>query len=164
MSGLQKQQFGTQNPQSLQVTIGPSFTQLTLEVDKREYRRIKLVDTAGQEKYMSLAPQVIRQCEAVILVFDVTNTQSYEEVSTWMKLVKDTCSDDTILYLCANKIDLQDHVKVDPSMVHALKTELDLDGVYSTSAVTGQNVLELLKSIVNLLDKRKYSQLLNDKS
>jgi small GTP-binding protein len=71
-----------------------------------ENLKIRLIDTAGQERFMSLAPSEVKRCQAIIFVFDITCAQSFEDLEKWIEMAKENCKEDTILYLCCNKMDL----------------------------------------------------------
>ena len=152
----------TVNPQSIQATIGISNETLLLEVDREQFRKIRLVDTAGQERFMSLAPQEVKRCDAVILVFDITSKESFEDLANWIDLAKEHARENTVFYLCANKVDREHLRKVENAESKKLVKSENLDGLFNTSAMTGQNVLELLKAIVNLLEKRELTKKLSE--
>ncbi len=71
-------------------------------------KRIKVVitDTAGQESYQSLCRQYIRKSHGILVVFDVTDTESFEQIErVWMKYVEENARRDVIISLIGNKID-----------------------------------------------------------
>ena len=97
--------------------IKASFLTKTLSV---EGKRITLAiwDTAGQEKFHALGPIYYRGATgmlalliisflAAILVFDVTDRASFDRVQGWVKELKRATSDDIIIAIAENKIDLE---------------------------------------------------------
>ena len=46
---------------------------------------LNLWDTAGQEKFKSLIPSYIKDSQAIVVVFDITNTESFENVDRWIE-------------------------------------------------------------------------------
>ena len=55
---------------------------------------IQIWDTAGQEKYHSLAPMYYRDADIAIVVYDITNRQSYTVLETWMMNLKEDAPSD----------------------------------------------------------------------
>lgn len=74
--------------------------------------RMQLWDTAGQERFRSLIPNYIRDCQAALIVFDLTNEESYDNVAKWIDFVKENRGDDAAVVVIGNKLDLKDERKV----------------------------------------------------
>lgn len=68
----------------------------------------KIWDTAGQEKYRSLAPMYYRGSQAAILVYDITKPASLESLKDWADELRRNGPSDLVLAICGNKIDLQE--------------------------------------------------------
>ena len=66
---------------------------------------VSLYDTAGQERYRAFSASILRQTEAILLMFDATNRKSYEQCRSWRNLIADN-NQWCICMLIANKIDL----------------------------------------------------------
>jgi Ras-related protein Rab-5C len=78
--------------------------------DGKESQKIikyQIWDTAGQEKYTSLAPMYYRSADGAVIVYDVTNLESYRKVKEWVGEVKDNCGEISIVVV-GNKTDLLD--------------------------------------------------------
>ena len=69
--------------------------------------KLQIWDTAGQERYMALNKQFFHKIQGIILMYDISNRGSFENVSTWLELIKETVSNKTII-LVGNKSDLDD--------------------------------------------------------
>ena len=63
-------------------------------------------DTAGEEKYHALTPMYYRDADGVILVFDLTNLDTFLTMTKWIKEVKSYTKPDIKIILCGNKCDL----------------------------------------------------------
>mmetsp|Transcript_24470 Transcript_24470/g.42864 ORF Transcript_24470/g.42864 Transcript_24470/m.42864 type:complete len:227 (-) Transcript_24470:1956-2636(-) len=68
----------------------------------------KIWDTAGQEKYRSLAPMYYRGSSAAILVYDITKPGSFAALQDWSDELKKNGPPDLVLAVCGNKSDLQE--------------------------------------------------------
>ena len=73
--------------------------------------RIELWDTAGQEKFHSLTAAFFRNAEGIIVMFDVTNSISFENIRNWTESIKTHMSseiDNIPVIIVGNKIDLNE--------------------------------------------------------
>ncbi|KAF7491152.1 Ras-related protein Rab-13 [Sarcoptes scabiei] len=95
-------------------TIGIDFKQkiIDLDVDDEENGtdtiKLQLWDTAGQERFRALTTAYYRGAMAIIVVFDVTNLESFQHIQYWFKNIDENASPHVIRILVANKCDL-DH-------------------------------------------------------
>ena len=69
-------------------TIGIDFLSKTVYLEERTVR-LQLWDTAGQERFRSLIPSYIRDSSAAVVVYDVTNRQSFLNTTRWIEEVKE---------------------------------------------------------------------------
>lgn len=122
----------------------------TLQVSKIQLEKFKssslvcLSMVIGQERFRSMAPMYYRGAKAVILVFDVTNVESYNRIDTWLKDVVAHSKDGIIICLVGNKSDLPP--AFDLSVCEEKAKELN--GVFiKTSAILGTNINELFETV-----------------
>lgn len=94
--------------------IEKKFTQTENTIGAASYniiidgKELTVYDTAGQERYHSLIDGYVKGSLVIIIVFDITNKDSYESVlSDWANYISDKCDPFSIL-LVGNKIDLSD--------------------------------------------------------
>lgn len=127
-----------------QATIGIDFLSKTMYLDDRTIR-LQLWDTAGQERFRSLIPSYIRDSSVAVVVYDVSNKNSYDNTSKWIEEVKQERGDDVIIVLVGNKVDLSEK-EVNNDQV---KEYCDNNGILfiETSAKSGFNVKQLFKRI-----------------
>ena len=76
-------------------TIGVDFVVKTILNENINYK-FHFWDTAGQERFHSLIPSYVKNCQVVILVYDVTNLKSFENLKKWHKMVLEEKEDDII--------------------------------------------------------------------
>ena len=97
-----------------QSTIGGTFCSKTIRCSNGKILKFEIWDTAGQEKYRSVTKMFYKDADAAILVYDITNPFSYEELQKyWVQQVKECSSQNIIIAIIANKSDLIDLEKVD---------------------------------------------------
>ena len=73
--------------------------------------KLQIWDTAGQERYMAINKNLFQKVQGIILMYDLTNRDSFEHVSNWLNLVKQNASS-KIIILVANKSDLEDEKRI----------------------------------------------------
>ncbi|KAG9351368.1 hypothetical protein JZ751_022617 [Albula glossodonta] len=90
-----------------QATIGIDFLSKTMYLEDRTVR-LQLWDTAGQERFRSLIPSYIRDSTIAVVVYDITNLNSFQQTSKWIDDVRTERGSDVIIMLVGNKTDLAD--------------------------------------------------------
>ena len=87
-------------------TIGMDFLSKDLIVDKRHIK-VQFWDTAGQEKYKSIANSYFKMSSGVVLVYDVTRRETFDKIGKWIDTIKMHAVSDVRILLVGNKIDLE---------------------------------------------------------
>jgi len=133
-------------------TIGAAFLTQTVALNDCVVK-FEIWDTAGQERYHPLAPMYYRGAAAAIVVYDVTNRQSFQRAKSWVKELQRQGNANICIALSGNKVDLADggrQVEADEAKAYA-----DENGLlfFETSAKTNQNVNEMFRSIAVKLPK-----------
>merc|ERR1712039_977606 len=88
-----------------EATIGMDFQSKTVHHEDRTVR-LQLWDTAGQERFRSLIPSYMRDTTVAVVVYDITNVNSFEQVTRWVEDVRAERGNDVIIVLVGNKTDL----------------------------------------------------------
>ena len=101
-------------------TIGVDFCSLIKHTNDDKTIKICIWDTAGQEKYKSIIRGYFRDVAGIILMFDLSNKQSFESILEWIKMIdyENTCSHKHPILLLGNKSDKE--ILVDRSCVNYL--------------------------------------------
>lgn len=135
-------------------TIGVDYASLVVDYPQDSpTRQVKcqIWDTAGQEMYRSISLSYFRNAAAVIIVFDVTQAKSFQDVHYWIERVREKCDPNTPFILIGNKCDLEDqrrvraHTAKELARVHNTRY-IELSSKSSTSE-------EIVESIHYLLNK-----------
>ena len=107
-------------------TIGASFMSKVMEIPGTEQTiKFQIWDTAGQEKYKSLASMYYKDASAAILVYDITSKQSFDAIKFWVKELKENVQDELVIAIAANKADLIEHENVELSVAQKYSSEID---------------------------------------
>ncbi|KAJ3057521.1 hypothetical protein HK097_004043 [Rhizophlyctis rosea] len=92
-------------PDEVSATIGVDFKVKSVDVDDKRYK-LTIWDTAGQERFRTLTSSYYRGAQGVILVYDVSNRQTFEHLQTWFtELETYSSSQDVIKMIVGNKCD-----------------------------------------------------------
>ena len=94
-----------------QATIGLDFQSKNVTIHDQDVRLI-LYDTAGQEKFRSLIPMYIREAQIILLIYDISDRESFDSVPKWLQEVLDVKNSEAVFALIGNKIDLENERKV----------------------------------------------------
>ena len=129
-------------------TIGIDFQ---TKFFKFEDKKIKAnyTDTAGQEKFRAISVNYVKGTNGVILVFDLTNKESFDLLDTWMEELKKNNKMDISKVLIGNKADLADKIEVPQEEIDNFKKKVNCE-YFECSAKTGQNVTEALDEIAKI--------------
>ena len=108
---------------------------------------INLYDTAGQERYSKLPSQIMKEVFGVLLFYDITNEESFDRVSFWIKQIRDNNDKNVEIFLIANKIDLSKNRVVPKN--HAMDFAKSQNIRYfECSCLLKINVYEILNEII----------------
>ena len=88
-------------------TIGVDFKIKTIQMDGQNIK-LQIWDTAGQERFRTLTASYYRGAHGIIVVFDVTERETFENVRQWMQEIERFASDNVCRVLVGNKCDLED--------------------------------------------------------
>ena len=100
--------------------------------------RMNIWDTVGQEKYRSLTRQYYRDCQGVIIVFDITRKQTFDYLQIWIDEITQYCGKDTPIIVIGNKSDLIDKREVSENNINEKLN--DEYKYFEVSAKNGNNV------------------------
>ena len=117
---------------------------------------VNLWDTAGQERFKSLTPNYFKNAEGVILTYDITKTESFENLKYWMNSIETNLGDKKIfipIIIVGNKLDMEDMREITKENADNLSKEYNYK-YFETSAKTGEGVDDAFRDLVNqILEK-----------
>ncbi|CAD8048183.1 unnamed protein product [Paramecium sonneborni] len=128
-------------------TIGVEFGSRNLKINDKQIK-LQIWDTAGQESFKSITRSYYRGSIGGILVFDVTNRQSFENVQKWYNEIQGYACDKIEMVIVGNKIDLEERREVSSEEAKKFAQKFKFD-YFETSAKTGENVDNVFESMAN---------------
>lgn len=134
-------------------TIGIDFRLVDLVVDGLKVR-VQLWDTVGQERYRTMTTNFFRGANGILLLYDVTDPESFTLVANWIIQLKEKDLDEEEVFIIGNKIDLADRcISYKEGKNFAASYGFKY---YETSAKTGENVDEVIQNLVNNIKDAKH--------
>ena len=141
-------------------TVGLDFFTKDETIDNKIIR-IKIWDTAGQERYKAITKCFFQRVQGIIIVFDVTNRKSFEDLKIWIDSINSQSQltedlENMPIIIIGNKIDIPKRV-IDKETAMNFAKEQNFD-YYETSAKTGEGVdnaiRELVKKVMAYITKK----------
>ncbi|XP_019059988.1 ras-related protein Rab-26 isoform X3 [Fukomys damarensis] len=123
-----------------------------LDVDGMKVK-LQIWDTAGQERFRSVTHAYYRDAHALLLLYDVTNKASFDNIQAWLTEIQEYAQDDVVLMLLGNKVDSAQERVVKREDGEKLAKEYGLPYM-ETSAKTGLNVDLAFTAIAKELKQR----------
>mmetsp|Transcript_11718 Transcript_11718/g.30628 ORF Transcript_11718/g.30628 Transcript_11718/m.30628 type:complete len:196 (-) Transcript_11718:371-958(-) len=130
-------------------TIGAAFLTQSVATGAATVK-FEIWDTAGQERYRSLAPMYYRGAAAAIVVYDITNKDSFNGAKSWVKELQRRGDPNAVIALAGNKADLQSKRKIDYQEAQQYAEENGIMHI-ETSAKNDTNVKSLFHEIAQKL-------------
>ena len=132
-------------------TIGLDYRLKTMILDNQQIVKVQLWDTAGQDKFRAITRNYYKGARGIILIYDITNIKSYENIKKWINEIKEEISEEVTIVLIGNKIDNEGQRKISKEQGEKLASDYNV-AFFETSAKTGQgineSVLYLVKKIM----------------
>ncbi|KAL6513200.1 Ras-related protein rabd1 [Orobanche gracilis] len=143
-------------------TIGVDFKIRTVELDGKTIK-LQIWDTAGQERFRTITSSYYRGAHGIIIIYDVTEMESFNNVKQWLDEIGRYASDSVCKLLVGNKCDLADSKVVDTQTAKAFADELGIPFL-ETSAKDSINVEQAFLTMSREIKKRTGGQPTADKT
>ncbi len=127
-------------------TIGLDYKLKSVKLDSGKTIKVQLWDTAGQDKYRTIAKNYFKGSHGILLLYDITKQSSFNNIREWIQDIREEVSPKAIIFLIGNKIDLADQRKISKEKGIELAEEYKLP-FFEASAKSGENVDEVFKAL-----------------
>ena len=123
-------------------TIGTESFIKSLFISENKKVNLKIWDTCGQEKFRTVTRQYYHDTQAILLVFDLTNEKSFNDLDSWLDEAINYISDQKCLFfLLGNKSDENDKIVIDNEQITKfLQKNHKIKRYFDVSALNGHNI------------------------
>ena len=144
-------------------TIGVDLKYKELKLKNGEIIKVKIYDTAGQERFISIASNYLKKANGILLVYDITNESSYDNISNWLEQINSKSDNERPIILIGNKSDMVNERVISKEKGEELAKNC-CGGInfYETSCKTGENVNEAINDLVYQIYNKYSGKNLND--
>ena len=128
-------------------TVGTNKSETKFTLKGGKEIKLFLYDTAGEERFRSLSIKTVKNSQGIVLVYDITNRESFEHLVNWLNEIKDE-SDKVSMILFGNKCDLEEKRKVTKQEAEKFAKQNKIPYI-ETSAKTFSNINEGFSILAN---------------
>ncbi len=137
-------------------TIGVDF-KISNKTIKNTKVKLQIWDTAGQERFKTIVSSYYRGAHGIIMVYDITDINSFENVKHWMSEINRHCNNNIQILLVGNKSDLYRHRQVNHSDATNFAKFHNIQFI-ETSAKTSENIENCFTKIIeNIIDNSQFT-------
>lgn len=155
------------------LTIGVNFHSIDLKIrnidetdnpkETSSYSNVSIFDFGGQERFKALLPKFLGGANGVLLVFDLTSKNSFEQLDFWYDQVLEHANGLNLpKLLIGSKSDLISSSAIEDLVpeekILDFIQEKNINGFFKTSALQNQNVVTVFKELNNLMLKNQKTQ------
>jgi Ras-related protein Rab-21 len=136
-------------------TIQATFLKKRLNVGRKTVE-LNIWDTAGQERFHALGPIYYRDSNGALLIYDITDRDSFTKVRNWVRELRKIVGKDIVLLIIGNKEDLEKKRQVDNEEAEQYAKSVGAEHML-VSAKTGKNVEQIFLELTKQMLKMKES-------
>lgn len=132
-------------------TIGVDFKIKTLNVEGTNIK-LQIWDTAGQDRFRTITSSYYRHANGIIIAYDITDTQSFENVQKWLEEITRYATEDVAKLIVGNKCDLESERVVKFEDGKQMAKSFDIPFI-ETSAKSSTNVINAFMEMATTIKK-----------
>ena len=142
---------------NMESTSGATFSSKVVTLSNKNKIKLEIWDTAGQERYRALTKMFYKDAAAAILVCDITDKNSFDQIKEyWVDQIKQN-NDNIILIIVANKSDLYEKENIDENEVRNYANELNAKFIVC-SALNRSGIEDIFVAVGNNYFEKKYNK------
>ena len=142
------------------ITVGLPHYYNNYKLSDGSIVNIQILDTAGQEKFRALNTIYYRRADCCLLVYDITNSESFEECKNYFNdKIKEYCKENIQVILLGNKTDLENERKI-PSELGAKFAYENKYTFMETSCLINENVADAFETLIEIT----YREMIKEKN
>ena len=136
--------------ENMSTTLGIDYFMKDVKCYNGKEYKIKIMDTAGQEQYHSMALHMLKLCKGILLVYSITDKKSFDNLeSKWINEINEFININNIpIVLVGNKKDLENDREIEEQSGRDFADKYNLK-FFETSSKTGENVNLAFEELIN---------------
>ena len=143
-------EFSEEYLTTIGININTKDTKIVINGEEKEIK-VKIWDTAGQEKFKSISTQYIKNCDGILLIYAINNKKTFENIENWLNEIEHKKKKNNIpLVLIGNKIDLEKEREVSFQEGEKLAQIYNME-FFECSAKDNINVNECFNCLIELI-------------
>ena len=136
-------------------TIGFDCLQKKIKTPSGKNAKIVFYDTAGQERYNTIAFNLINNSDGILVMYDITDISTFQKIQSWIESITERKGKNFPIVLVGNKCDL-----TDKRVVSKEEGEKEAENYgfpfFETSCKDNINIEKAIIAIVNIISEEKY--------
>ena len=124
--------------------------------------KFKIFDTAGQERFKSISNNYIKKANGILLMYDITDKQSFNNIENWMQTIKDNAGNKMATVLIGTKCDLEEERAIPTEKGKNLAEKFEIH-FFETSSKENINIEKAFYDIAEqIIEKNKGKKVFNN--
>ena len=143
-------------------TVGFDYRSKIITLPKSKKKvKLQIWDTAGQERYNAVNKNLFQKVQGVIIMYDITNRASFENINKWLYLLSQNGSDKAKI-LVGSKLDLSEEKRIVTEEEGQNLADKNNMPFYETSSKTGENVEKIFFTLAQNIYENLSNENIND--
>ncbi len=143
-------------------TVGFDYRSKIITLPKSKKKvKLQIWDTAGQERYNAVNKNLFQKVQGVIIMYDITNRVSFENINKWLYLLSQNVSDKAKI-LVGSKLDLSEEKRILTEEEGQNLADKNNMPFYETSSKTGENVEKIFFTLAQNIYENLSNENIND--
>ena len=134
-------------------SIGVDYHIKNIKIDDKKIK-LKILDTAGQERYRNITSQTYKNKDGIALIFDISDEYSFKLIIDWIEQIRDINEDEISLVLIGNKRSLENERVIEKEKGEEMAEKYGTK-YFEVSALTGEGINEAFEYLAKLILKVK---------
>ena len=149
-SSILKRAVNNKFDANYQATIGFEFLLMHFKINDLKIK-LQIWDTCGQEMYRSLVQGFYRNTSLAVIVYDISNIQSFKGLDIWIKELKEHNNEEIPFFIAGNKNDLENERQVPNNEAKEFSVSRRAEYFTECSAKTGYKVGDIFEEVAKYL-------------
>ena len=143
-------------------TVGFDYRSKIITLPKSKKKvKLQIWDTAGQERYNAVNKNLFQKVQGVIIMYDITNRASFENINKWLYLLSQNVSDKAKI-LVGSKLDLSEEKRIVTEEEGQKTADKNKMPFFETSSKTGENVEKIFFTLAQNIYENLSNENIND--